>query len=76
MKTLNMSEAAKVIGGRQKVPGACSVQRMVGAIGFGALAGIPGFAGGPIVGASTVLFGGSVGGMSALWNCAQELRGN
>jgi len=47
---------------------------MLTAAGYGALAGIPGFAGGPAVGFSGMLFGASIGGIGQLQTCANDLR--
>ena len=74
MRQLDILEIDGIAGGRDIGPGSCSIQRMAGSVGFGALAGVPGFAGGPVVGASTVLFGAGVGGIAGLYNCALDLR--
>jgi hypothetical protein len=75
MRELDPSEAKIIAGGvNQGLPSSCSVRSMLTSAGFGALAGIPGFAGGPILGFSGMLWGASVGGMYQFANCANDLR--
>jgi hypothetical protein len=74
MRELNISEVSIVAGGLIPGPGSCSFGSMATAFGFGALGGIPGFAGGPVAGFSGMLFTGSLGAIYQLNTCAKDLR--
>jgi hypothetical protein len=74
MRELIIEETTMVSGGLFPGPGSCSFRAMATSFGFGALGGIPGFAGGPIAGFSGMLFTGSVGAIYQLNTCAQDLR--
>jgi hypothetical protein len=72
MRELSLEESAAISGGRDISPGSCSLPSVFKATAFGALAGIPGFAGGPVAGFSGMLFTASIGGIVALDTCARD----
>jgi hypothetical protein len=74
MRELTIHETFAVSGGLIPGPSSCSFGSMATAFGFGALGGIPGFAGGPVAGFSGMLFTGSLGAIYQLNTCAKDLR--
>lgn len=74
MRNLSIEESEMITGGRDISPGTCSLPTVFKAAAFGALAGIPGFAGGPVTGFSGMLFTASLGGIAALDACARDYR--
>lgn len=76
MRELEILETHVVSGGlpNRPLPASCSARSMLTAAGYGALAGIPGFAGGPAIGFSGMLFGASLGGIGQLHACVNDLR--
>ncbi|PTR28425.1 hypothetical protein C8J98_1085 [Luteibacter sp. OK325] len=73
MRELNSYEITTVSGGLFPGPN-CSFRAMGMAFGVGALPGFMGFAGGPGLGVGAVLFGGSVGVIAQLNQCARDNR--
>jgi hypothetical protein len=57
-----------------EVPASCHPRRVVSAAGVGALVGLGGFAGGPIVGIPSVALGASGAATLSLLSCAFDLQ--
>lgn len=57
-----------------KSPGSCQMERILSAAGVGALVGIGGFAGGPVIGVPPVALGATGGAVLSLLNCAFDLK--
>lgn len=79
MRELDSIDLTIVSGGMLKAPGItmppnCLLGSMLSSAGYGALTGITGFAGGPVAGATAVLFGASLGGIIQLNACVRDLR--
>jgi hypothetical protein len=62
--------AAKAI----EVPASCQPKRMASSAGVGALVGLDGFAGGPVVGIPSTALGASGAAVLGMLNCAYDLR--
>ena len=78
MRDISCREAAYIAGGLSGIPGidmpvSSSGREMARSAGFGALAGLTGFSGGPIVGIGSVGLGAIVGGVAQMTLCAHDL---
>ena len=67
-------QTEKAHGESIKPPGSCQPRRLAAAAGVGALLGVGGFAGGPVIGIPAVAFTATGGAMLGLLNCAYDLQ--